>query len=326
MNKIVSKEVCWEVRGIEIFGSLLYPDDNLYHPGIILIAGSGPTDRDWCSPLLSGKNGSGKLLAQKLAEEGFVTLRYDKMTSGPHLKENLSKFAGKLSMETHVEEIAGAMTSIISHANVLEERIYAVTNSEGGIHAVNYQLSKFSPKFKALVLIGISGRSVADVARSQLLSQIKSLKDPNEIMKDYDSAIDQFLKGKKMEIKNSLPENVKLMLYSLDNPYNLPFSRELWNYSLIKQLKKIKESVLIVIGKKDIQVNWKQDGKLLETALSHKGTVEFEYPENADHVLKHVEFNVENISAEIAASQYNSDKTQLDSEAVNIITEWLKTH
>lgn len=63
-TKLLSREISWKVLDIEIFGTITYPDDNLSHPGIVTIAGSGPTDRDWCSPLLSGKNGSGKLLAE----------------------------------------------------------------------------------------------------------------------------------------------------------------------------------------------------------------------------------------------------------------------
>ena len=325
-NELLSREISWKALDIEIFGTLTYPDDDLSNPGIVLIAGSGPTDRDWCSPLLPGRNGSGKLLAEKFAREGYATLRYDKMTSGPHVNENLPKFAGKVSMETHLEELAGAISTLASQVNVIKERIYAVANSEGGIHAVNYQLSARNPKFKGLVLTGAPGRSVGDVARSQLASQIKSYPNADKILENYDRSVNQFLLGNKIDIEDSLPDGVKLMLKSLESPYNLPFSRELWKYSLPDNLKRITEPVLIVIGKKDIQVNWKYDGKLLESALAEKGTVDFVYPENADHVLKHLDLPVENISAEFAASHYNSDETHLDTEAVQIITKWLGRH
>jgi dienelactone hydrolase len=322
----LSRELSWKVLDIEIFGTLTYPNDDLSHPGIVMIAGSGPTDRDWCSPLLPGRNGSGKLLAEILAREGYATLRYDKMASGPRVRENLQKFAGKASMGTHVQELSGAVSTLASQVNVIKERIYALTNSEGGIHAVNYQLSERSPKFRALVLTGAPGRSVGDVARSQLAAQVKSYPNGDKILEKYDMAMNQFLLGNKIDIEDSLPEGVKLMLKSLESPYNLPFSRELWKYSLSENLKKITEPVLIVIGKKDIQVNWKDDGKLLESTLADKGTMDFAYPENADHVLKHVDLTLESISAEFATSHYNSDETHLDTEAVHIITKWLGLH
>ena len=323
---LLSREISWKVLDIEIFGTLTYPDDDLSHPGIVMIAGSGPTDRDWCTPLLPGKNGSGKLLAETLAGEGYATLRYDKMASGPHVRENLPKFAGKASMETHMEELAGAISTMVSQVNVIKERIYALTNSEGGIHAVNYQLSARSPKFKAIVLTGAPGRSVGDVARSQLAAQGKSYPNADKILEKYDRAVNQFLLGNKMDIEDSLPEGVKLMLKSLESPYNLPFSRELWKYDLSENLKKITEPLLIVIGKKDIQVSWKDDGILLESALADKGTADFAYPEDADHVLKHVDLPLESISAEFATSHYNSDGSHLDTETVKIIKEWLGRH
>jgi pimeloyl-ACP methyl ester carboxylesterase len=321
---LLSREISWKVLDIDIFGTLTYPDDGLSHPGIVMVAGSGPTDRDWCSPLLPGKNGSGKLLAETLAGEGYAIIRYDKMASGPHVRENLPKFAGKASMETHLQELAGAVSALASQTNVIKEKIYALTNSEGGIHAVNYQLSERNPKFRALVLTGAPGRSVKDIARSQLNALGKSYPNAGRILEKYDRAVNQFLLGNKMDIEDSLPEGVKLMLNSLESPNNLPFSRELWNYYLPEYLKKIREPVLIVIGNKDIQVNWKDDGKVLESTLADKGNVDFAYPENADHLLKHVDLPLEMMSAEFVAAHYNSDESHIDAEAVQIITKWLK--
>ena len=176
------------------------------------------------------------------------------------------------------------------------------------------------------MLTGAPGRTVGDIARSQLAAQGTHYPNADEILKKYDRAVNQFLAGEKMEIEDSLPEGVKFILKSLESPYNLPFSRELWKYSLSESLKQIKEPVLIVIGKKDIQVNWKTDGNLLESRLAGKGIVEFAYPENADHVLKRVNIPLENISAEFASAHYNSDETSLDSDALKIITDWLGKH
>jgi len=37
-------------------------------PCVVFFAGSGPTDRDWLSPLLPGTNGSGRALADGVVE------------------------------------------------------------------------------------------------------------------------------------------------------------------------------------------------------------------------------------------------------------------
>ncbi len=328
MNRfeIKNKPVSWKVMDIEIHGTATFPVEGKTLPGVVLVAGSGPTDRDWCSPLLPGSNGSGKLLAEELAGRGYATLRYDKMASGPHVKENLPRFAGKASMESHKAELAGAVAALQSLDNVATDRIFALTNSEGAIHAVNYQQSPNGEPFRGMVLTSAPGRSVGQIGREQLESQLKSITSADEIMKHYDNAISKFLEGNPMELDDSLPEGLKRLLTSLEIPANLPFSRELWAYSLPEHVGVIKEPVLVVIGKKDIQVNWKKDGEALELALSENGDAEFAYPENANHVLKFEGLPLEKLTAEHAATSYNSSDANLDRDSADLIFSWLETH
>ena len=234
--------------------------DKEAHSAVVFVAGSGPTDRNWCSPLLPGTNGSAKLLAEALASQGFVTLRYDKLASGPHVRENIPKLVGKISMQSHIEELKGAVETIIAEKNVDKNNLFVLTNSEGAIHAVNYQLQAKSNRFKGLVLTGAPGRAVGELGRSQIFDQIKHLPNAEILMKPYDDAIADFLANKPMVMDASLPEGIKLLLQSLETPANLPFSRELWTYSLPEYIAKVNEPILVVIGKKDIQVDWKIDG------------------------------------------------------------------
>jgi hypothetical protein len=53
---------------------------------VVFLAGSGPTDRDWLSPLLPGRNGSGRQLAERLAAKGIGSLRFDKVGSGTNME------------------------------------------------------------------------------------------------------------------------------------------------------------------------------------------------------------------------------------------------
>jgi uncharacterized protein len=189
-----NKEVVWEVDGIPVYGTITCPKGEDAHSAVVFVAGSGPTDRDWCSPLLPGKNGSGKLLAEALASQGFLTLRYDKRASGPHVQENVPKMIGKISMQSHIDELSGVVETLISRKYADEKDLFVLTNSEGAIHALNYQLSSLV-KFKGMVLTGAPGRSVGQVARSQIYNQLISLPNKETIMKHYDHAIDSFVKG-----------------------------------------------------------------------------------------------------------------------------------
>ncbi len=325
MNKteIENREVSWKVLDIEIFGTITSPVDDVSHPGIVLVAGSGPTDRDWCTPLLPGTNGSGRLLAEELAHNGFVTLRYDKMASGPHVKENIPKFSGRASMQTHVDELAGAVSTINSQKNVVRDEIFALTNSEGAIHAVNYQLNHNGASFKGLILTGAPGRSVGEVGREQIIAQVRQVPNADEILRQYDKAISQFLSGEPLSLDNSLPEGLRKLLTSLETPANLPFSRELWSYSLSEHIGKIRVPVLVVIGKKDIQVSWNIDGKALEEALTTNQKASFEFPDNANHVMKFDDLPLDKLTAEHVATSYNSPEAKLDEEAVKAILSWL---
>jgi uncharacterized protein len=320
---IEDKEVTWKVLDIPVYGTVTAPADNGAHSAVILVAGSGPTDRNWCSPLLPGTNGSAKLLAEALARQGFLTLRYDKLASGPHARENLPKFAGKLGMQTHMDELAGAVETIVSDRNVEKGNLFALTNSEGCIHAVNYQLQAKSNRFKGLVLTGAPGRAISEVSRSQISIQAKSLPNAEIFMRHYDEAITDFLASKPIVPDPSLPETIRLLLRSLENPTNLPFSRELWNYSLPEYVSRVNEPMLVVIGKKDLQINWKVDGAALESVTAHKAAVSFSYPENANHVLKHEEMPVEELTAEYIGARYNAPDAELDKESANAIFDWL---
>jgi len=78
-----SVEVTWLLDDITMRGTLTVPAGDGRFPAVVMVAGSGPTDRDWCSPLLPGTNGSARLLAEAFADAGIASLRYDKRASGP---------------------------------------------------------------------------------------------------------------------------------------------------------------------------------------------------------------------------------------------------
>src|SRR5262249_18194552 len=62
--------------------TLVIPEASAPVPCIVFFAGSGPTDRDWLSPMLPGKNGSARQLADGLAGKSVGSLRFDKVGSG----------------------------------------------------------------------------------------------------------------------------------------------------------------------------------------------------------------------------------------------------
>lgn len=318
-----SSEVEWELDSMTMHGTLVRPPGNGPFPGVVFVAGSGPTDRDWNTPLLPGTNGSARLIADALARSGFASLRYDKRASGPHARENVVRMIGKMSMQSHLDELASAVRELARRPFVRPDRVFAVANSEGTLHALNYQIRESKNPLAGLVLIAPPGRSVGSVARSQIAAQVATLPNGDTVMRLYDEAIARFLAAEPIAADPSLPAGVQALLGGLAAPANLPFARELWATDGAPLLEQVNVPVLVVIGKKDMQVDWQVDGEPLMRAARGRPQVTFLFPENANHVLKHEPKPRAELSAAHAVASYNSPDATLDSDAMTSIVEWL---
>ena len=318
-----SVEVSWLLGPTTVYGTVVMPEGAGPFPGVVLVAGSGPTDRDWNSPLLPGTNGSGRLLAEALGRAGFASLRYDKRASGPHVRETIPLLIGAITMQSHVDELAGAVRTLAEQQGVNRQRIFGLGNSEGTLHVLNYEVDDPGIPFAGLVLTAPPGRSVGAVARAQLAAQAKGIPNGEEFLGLYDAAIARFLAGEPAAADPALPEGVRTLIASLENPYNLPFARELWTADGASSLEKVHVPVLIVIGKKDLQVDWQADAAPLQRAAAELTNVSFLFPDNANHVLKHESRPREELAQAEVMLKYNADDSSLDAETVAAIVSWL---
>lgn len=321
---VISEEVSWPIGDTTVYATITRPETGKNYPAIVFIAGSGPTDRDWNSPLLPGTNGSAKLLAEELAAKGYVTIRYDKRVAGEHATENIPELIGKISMQSHLEELSGAVEMVAGREDVDAEKIFVLANSEGTIHAVNYQVQAETNRFAGMILTGTPGQSTGDLAHTQIAAQVAVLPGADEIMKLYDEAITDFLANGTMQPDESLLDGIKIFLSSLVNPVNMPFTQELWTANIIPDLDRLGVPVLVIIGKKDIQVDWQVDGTNLEEAAQGLDKFTFAFPENANHILKNEPKPKDEIN--LAAPNYNGADTVLDPETLDIIETWLETN
>jgi hypothetical protein len=317
-------EVSWPLGPTTIYATVVKPDGAGQFPGVVLVAGSGPTDRDWNSPLLPGVNGSGRLLAEALGRAGFASLRYDKRASGPHVRETIPFLIGAITMQSHVDELGGAVRILSEQQGVRHDRIFACGNSEGTLHALNYQVHDPGISLAGLVLAGPPGRAVGAVSRSQLAAQSKSVPNGEQLLGLYDVAISRFLAGEPAAPDPALPEGVGTLIAALESPANLPFARELWTADAAAPLREVRVPVLIIIGKKDLQVDWQADAEPLERAAAGRTDISFLFPEDANHVLKHEPRPREELMQAEVMSRYNAAGASLDPETVAAIVAWLK--
>lgn len=321
-----STEVSWPLDGTIVDGTLIKPPGSGPFPAVVMVAGSGPTDRDWNSPLLPGSNGSARLIAEELARAGIASLRYDKRVVGSHAHENMQAMMGKVSMQSFVDELAGAVRTIASQEFVRADCIFALGNSEGTLHVLNYQIHNPAPPFAGLVLIAPPGRPVGVVARDQLAAQAARVPNGDALMAHYDAAIARFLAGEPMVLDPSLPQGFQALLRSLETPINLPLARELWMSDAAPLLKQVTVPVLVIIGKKDVQVSWQADGEMLQRAVAGHENIKFLFPENANHVLKQELRSPGALTSDEVAMGYNGPDARLDTQALASILEWLVAH
>lgn len=323
-TSIVSEEINWPLDDTTVYATITRPETGENMLAIVFVPGSGPTDRDWNSPLLPGTNGSAALLAKELAAQGYITIRYDKRFAGIHATENIQQLIGKISMQSHMDELQGAVDILAARDDVDSSRIFVLANSEGTIHAINYQLQSELNKFAGMILTGAPGRTVGEVAHSQIEAQLAGYSGAKEIMTLYDKAITGFLADGTINPDASLPDGIKTFLYGLANPVNMPFSKELWEADIAPNLKNIRVPVLIIIGKKDIQIDWQVDGGKLEEAATGMDNINFVFPENANHVLKNESKAREEIN--LTDPNYNGADTMLDADTLETIINWLEVN
>lgn len=315
----------WQLDGMTMGGTLVRPDGEGPFPAVVLVAGSGPTDRDWCSPLLPGANGSGRLFAEAFADAGIASLRYDKRVAGPHAAENVPRLIGRISMKSHLDELVAAVDVLAGSDRIDPSRLTALGNSEGALHVLHYATSPQVHPLVGIVLAAPPGRPIQAVLLTQLALQAAQLPDGAEWMPAIERAAARYTAGTPMDLDPALPESVRMVLSSFEAPANLPFARELWVESACDLLARVHVPTLVLIGGKDVQVDVHADGDPLRAVAAGMNNVTFAFPSRANHVFKEDDRE----PADVATSPgngYNAPGTRLDPEAVATIVTWLRRH
>ncbi len=317
-----STEVTWQLDGITMHATYTRPEGQGPLPAVVLVAGSGPTDRDWCSPLLAGTNGSGRLLAAAFADAGIASLRYDKRVAGPYAAQNIQAMVGRASMQSHLDELVAAVTFLTGQGDVDASRIAALGNSEGTLHVLHYATGAQEIPFAGIVLAAPPGRPIRDILLAQLELQAAQVPGGSALMDAVRAATARYEAGQPMDPDPALPEQVRMVLTSFETPMNLPLARELWTEDATRTLPEVHIPTLVLIGGHDLQIDRHADGDPLQAAAAAMPNITFAFPPRANHVLK----EETRTPAEVIATPgngYNAQDAHLDPEALDTIVTWL---
>ena len=320
-NAQTVEEVTWALDDTTMAATVTRPAGDGPFPAVIFVAGGGPADRDWNSAQFPGRNGSAALLADELTRAGYATLRYDKRFTGQYAQQNMAAMPGNISFQSHLDELSSAVDYLAAQPGIDPARLFVLANSEGTLHALNYQASDPALPFAGLILTGAPGRPIADVVRRQIdRDELSADPNRNELLAKWDQAMAAFIAGASAELDPALPRDAQAMWSALVAPANQPFMAEFMAARPAELLAATSAPALVIIGQKDIQSDWRIDGAALEATAGDNVT--FSYPANANHVMKLEERPVEELTAADSAT-YNAAGRVLDPEAVDTILVWL---
>lgn len=233
-------------------------------PVAIIIAGSGPTDRNGNS-VMGIRPNSYAQLAWRLAERGIATLRYDKRgmpgTQGTFDIRNMT-------LDDFAADARAAAESLARDPRF--SRVVFVGHSEGAALAL-IAAQQGAPVAGVVHVSGL-GRPLSEVMREQLSRQLDSA-----TLARFDVAMQQYLRGEQ-------PADVPPQLAMLFVPVNRTFMRSLAGFDPPTAIRAVRQPVLIVQGETDLQATV-ADAERLHAARPDARLV---VVAEANHVLKHI--------------------------------------
>lgn len=223
-------EVTLQTGSGVIYGTLTIPEKPRRMPVALIIAGSGPTDRDGNNPVM--RNNSLKLLAAELAKKGIASLRYDKRG----IAASKAALTGEkdLRFDDYVSD-AGEWIQLLKKDKRFSE-IIVIGHSEGSL--IGMLAGTSADKF---ISIAGFGQSADLILKEQLGSQPKMVQDLSFPI------IDSLKNGKTVD-------SVPPILKSLFRPSVQPYMISWFRYDPRIEIRKLSVPVLIIQGTNDIQV------------------------------------------------------------------------
>ena len=248
-----------------IEGSLIVPVSSGSVPVALIIAGSGPTDRDGNNK--SMKNNSLRLLATELKKYSIASLRYDKRGIGASRASGLSE--EELSFENYIADAVGWIDLLNNDERFSE--VIVIGHSEGSL--IGMIASQEGDVTKFVSLAG-AAKKASEVLLDQLETQSAELRDLSE------SIIGKLMRGE-------VTYSIEPQLQSIFRPSLQPYLISWFKYSPVVEISKLHIPVLVVQGTTDIQISL-DHANLLASAASN---AELVLVDEMNHVLKRSALN-----------------------------------
>ncbi len=275
-------------------GTLLIPETSEKPPLVIIIAGSGPTDRNGNQNMM--KNNSLKFLAEALYENGIASFRYDKRII------KIMKMGAIDEKKIKFDDFIDDAITVTDHFKKDDRftSIYIIGHSQGSLVGVIAAQNRAD----GFISIAGAGQEIDDVIVDQLAKQAPGLVD--NARQSFDD----------LRV-NGTAQNYSPGLASIFRPDIQPFIYSWMQYNPQEELSKLNIPVLIINGDKDLQV------QVSEAEALHKAKPGATYKiiPSMNHVLKKIEGNdLEN------GKSYNQYNLPISEELITVITQFIEAN
>lgn len=263
-----------EVTGGTMKAEVEMPEGEGPFPAMLILAGSGPTDRDGNSLMLPGKNDSLKMVAEELAANGVASIRYDKRGVGMNLA--LGSREADLRFDDYIGDAAAWVEHLKSDDAFTEVGI--IGHSEGSLIGM---VAAEQVSADSFVSIAGAGRPIDEVLMEQLTAQL-----PENLLEESRQIISKLQEGE--QVATVSPE-----LQSVFRPSVQPYMISWLAYDPQEELAQLDIPVLVIGGTADSQVP-ASDAESLHAAHPES---ELLIIDGMNHVLKTVTGTVEDQAA-----------------------------
>ena len=273
-------------------GTLLLPEVEK-PPVVLIIAGSGPTDRNGNNPSL--KPNYLKMLAEGLHKNNIASLRFDKRG----IAESASAFKGgeiELRFETYINDVE-QWTSVLKNDSRFSS-VIILGHSEGSLIGMIASQQTSPEKYISIAGPGIT---MQETLKRQLADQ------PPYILSMSLPIIEELEKG-------NIVDSVPPLINALFRPSIQPYLISCFKYDPAVEISKVKCPVLIIQGTTDIQIQV-DDADKLAFANSNAQLVVIE---GMNHILKQAPKNrLLNIQT------YGNPKLQLKEGLIDAVVSFI---
>jgi fermentation-respiration switch protein FrsA (DUF1100 family) len=265
---VLQRPVSLDTGSGELYGSLLLPKSDAPVPVVLIISGSGPTDRDGNNPD-GGRNDSLKRLAWVLAKHNVASVRYDKRGVAASLAATPDE--RNLTLDAYVADAVAWGQKL--KADPRFGNLILLGHSEGALIA-----SLAAPTVDAAAVISVSGsaRPIDQVLRQQL-----SYRLPPPLVLRSNQLLDSLKAG---HVDDDVPPQLQVIFRPSVQPYLITLFRQ----DPAAAFAKLKMPALIIQGSNDIQVGV-GDAQMLKAA---KPDAELALIEGMNHVMRIVPIDI----------------------------------